>query len=373
MKRFLKYIPLLASAVFCLLGFVACAPAGLEAHSFSSEWTSNINYHWHVCKDPGCNERGGYEKHHWEVTTVYEEAGCGTNGAGQYTCADCKATLGNTTTPATIPATGDHDYQLDSVDVEPTCGEEGYGSYICSQCNDYVVMPIEATGEHDYSGAYTTTSEGHYHVCKNGCGVDEEIKPHVMGEGKRFEPVGSQDGRIEYRCKECNYLMKTEPIESPNILHHFEVKFVKMSMGATTSEVAVPYVGDDGELYVRLKQSTNASNGYKIEITGYNASGNVVSAPSPTLYYYNPYTAQRKKLNLQSGCDASTGYLGYIENSGFYVSRVTEDECLLIECVQSGREPVTLLLHVTTKAAPEAAARAPLAGETLYFEDKKKD
>ena len=344
MRKFLLSFVIIVCMIFGASGMAACAPSGLEDHSWSKYWTSNIDRHWHKCLNSGCVEREHYEDHDWTVTDVYEEPTCGETGLGQYTCSVCKATLGNKTTPAIIPATGEHDYELDTLDLEPTCGEEGFGSYICKVCLAFVILPIDATGEHDYGGAYVANEKGHYHVCRNDCGVDEEVEPHVKGEGIRYEPVGTKDGRIEYRCTVCNYLLESSVIENTNALHHFEVKFVKVG---DSSNVAIPEEGDDDELYVTLSSSENSSGGYKIEFTGYTVAGNTVSVSlnNVNLYYYNEYTGETRKIELGNSGTEATGYLGFV-NNWFFVARKVADVSLLIEVTQSGREPVYLKVHI---------------------------
>ena len=368
MKRFLKAFLIVACVGFCALGIAACDPGDYAAHSWSDDWMSNVQKHWRVCLDAGCNGRTDYEEHDWQLTTVYEAATCGEKGLGQYTCSVCKATLGNSVTPASIPATGAHDYELTSVDVEPTCGDDGFGSYICTICYTYTVRPIPATGDHDYTGRYSSNKDGHYHVCGNGCGLTDELQPHVAGEGIRFEPVGTQDGRIEYRCKDCGYLLDTTVIPNENVLDHFEVKFVK---GSTT---LVPELKDDGELYVTLQVSENAASGYTLQFTGYTASGAVTSVTGVSLYHYDEYTAKKTILDLSHGGDATTGYMGYIYG-GFYVARATEDVSLWMECVPTGRAPVSLKVHIkAVKGAVTSSAQAGILISdevTVYYQDKK--
>lgn len=343
MKKFILSILILTFAVSLTLGIAACVPEGLQAHTWSTSWSSNSTKHWHKCLDAGCNGRNDYEDHEWVVNEVYEEATCGEDGKGQLICSVCSATLGNEKSPATLPATGEHDWELISVDVEPTCGTEGYGSYVCSVCYDYTLLPIEATGEHDYSGNYVTTKEGHYHVCLNGCGVDEEVEPHTAGEGKRTEPTGNKDGKIEYRCTECNYLIDSEVIYNPNVLHHFTVKFVR---GGGSSQIdCIPELGDDGELYVTLNTSTNAIGGYRLEFEGFTVEDKPISVGNVSLYHYNENTTKKTILNLQNGESEATGYMGYLQGQ-FYITRSTNDVSLWIESTISGRDPVYVKVHI---------------------------
>ena len=345
MKKSKIYSIIITCAVCCAAGITACVPKGLGEHNWSQNWSSNSKAHWHRCLDAGCNGKEEYGEHEWELTLVYKEPTCGDTGLGQYTCATCKATMGNAVTPATIPATGKHDYKLYEVDYEPTCGDVGFGSYICNVCYNYALMPISATGEHDYSGKYEITEEGHYHVCRNGCGHDEEIQPHVKGKGVRHEPVGTKDGFIEYRCTVCDYLIDWEAIPNPNILSRFDVKFVKAN---NSSIVAIPTLGEDGELYVSLAVSSNAVGGYKLEITGYTAQGDTVSDTGDlTLYHYDEYTGKKTQLTFENMGMQSVGYMGYLTKC-FYISRATEDVSLWLECTQGSRAPVSLKVHIKT-------------------------
>lgn len=365
MRKITMLFLIITCVACCVLALTACTPKGLEAHNWSSEWTSNINKHWRRCLDAGCNGKTDNEEHDWQLTTTYDNATCGELGFGQYTCSVCKATLGNEKTPATIPATGNHDYELDVVDMAPTCGEDGYGSYLCTVCYDYAVLTIPATGNHDYTGNYVATEQGHYHVCRNNCGVNEAIQPHVKGEGVTIPPSGTNDGRIEYRCTECNYLMDSEVIENPKALHHFEVKFVK---GISGAEI-IPQLGDDGELHVTLSVSYNASGGYQLEFVGYNANGDKVSVPSVTLYYYNEYTAKKTVLDLQHSGEESTGYLGYVNNM-FYVSQPVEDSSLWMECTPQGRDTVTLKVHIKAVIGTVTSSIGTDVDVTPYYDKK---
>lgn len=340
-KCMIFFLTIICTACF-VCGITACTPKNLEAHNWSNDWTSNINSHWRRCLDAGCNGRADYSEHEWELTDTYAEPTCGKTGSGQYTCSICKATLGNWVTPATIPATGKHSYKLDTVDVEPTCGEEGYGSYICEVCDDYDLLPIPATGKHDFGGGYVIKEEGHYHLCLNDCGITEEIQPHTKGDGKIIEPSGTADGRIEYRCTVCNYLMDTDIIVNTNVLHHFEVKFVKVG---NSTDVAIPEMGEDGELYVTLRTSTNAAGGYNIELTGYTASGNKVSVPNADFYYFNEYTGAKTLLTLGNMGLESVGYFGYL-NKQFFVGRASDGASLWIETTPKGRETISLKVHI---------------------------
>ena len=68
-------------------------------HSWSSNWISDPDYHWHKCS--GCSEIKDKAAHSWDQGTVTKEAGAYATGTKKFTCTVC----GQTKTEV-IPATG---------------------------------------------------------------------------------------------------------------------------------------------------------------------------------------------------------------------------------------------------------------------------
>ena len=70
MKRLFAFL-LVMCTVFSVCAFSACdepAPPAHE-HTFSTEWTKDKDYHWHVCQEVGCNEVADKKEHTWENDT----------------------------------------------------------------------------------------------------------------------------------------------------------------------------------------------------------------------------------------------------------------------------------------------------------------
>ena len=70
-----------------------------HVHSWASSWTSDPDYHWHVCE--GCSEIKDKAAHTWDAGTVTKEAGPYTTGVKTYTCTVCSQKK-----TEDIPATG---------------------------------------------------------------------------------------------------------------------------------------------------------------------------------------------------------------------------------------------------------------------------
>lgn len=376
MKKYLVALLIIVCAVFCAIGVSACVPDGLEAHNWSEVWESNASQHWRRCLDAGCNGRTDRADHEWEVNEVYKAPTCGETGTGQYICNVCGATMGSETSPATIPATGEHSWELMSVDAEPTCGQEGTGTYLCEVCGAGAVFPVPATGNHDYSGSYITTEEGHYHACLNGCGVDEELQPHVEGEPITYEPAGTLDGRIEYRCVDCNYLISKEVIPNPDVLYRFDVRFVK------NGTRIIPVMREDGEIYIALAVSDNPASGYRVEFEGFKLDGGSIDVPNVRFYFYDEVTDRKQIIDMQHGPDETTGYLGYsgyefggeLVEGSFWISRSVTNVSLIIESTPSGREPISLKIHVSagSLSATSLSVKLPVPDTVpVYYMDKK--
>ncbi|MBQ3016149.1 MAG: hypothetical protein IJD79_05155 [Clostridia bacterium] len=84
---------------------------GTPDHSYSSEWKSDDNNHWHECV---CGAKTDVTAHEFKNATVTKEATCGADGESTATCSCGKTHV------SIVPATGEHVY------------ENGY----CKTCGD---------------------------------------------------------------------------------------------------------------------------------------------------------------------------------------------------------------------------------------------
>ena len=166
-----KYVRLLAAvcAICFAFGLASCASSKLGKHSWSRSWSHNIEQHWHVCTDSGCNAKNKVEDHDWQLIKAYTEATCKTEGEGRYMCTVCKATLDDA-----IPATGEHKWSVYSTYVQATCAEPGVQTLFCEVCASIKVEAVPATGNHNFGGEWHGDKSGHYQFFQNGCGTHSE-------------------------------------------------------------------------------------------------------------------------------------------------------------------------------------------------------
>ena len=128
-------------------------------HSWSSEWTSDANSHWHTCS--GCSE---------------------------------------------IKDKADHTFG-----AAKEQGDELV--YTCSVCG-YEKREKKPAHEHSWSSDWAYDDTNHWHTC-SGCDEINEVGAHVFGD-----PV-EQNGELVYTCSVCGFT-KTEPTESePAHIHQF--------------------------------------------------------------------------------------------------------------------------------------------------------
>ena len=145
-------------------------------HAFSSEWSSDANYHWHpaIC---GHSSQRDYDKH--------------TFGEGQQTLA-------------------------------PTEDAEGILSYFCTTCNYEKQEPIaKLPHSHKFAEAWSTDEDYHWH--DSTCGhSDSVIKyKHTWNEGEiTLAPTETTDGIFTYTCGDCGKT-KNETIVATSHTHTY--------------------------------------------------------------------------------------------------------------------------------------------------------
>ena len=145
-----------------------------HTHHASDEWKSDETGHWHVCS--GCDEKISFETH-------IEDEG--------------------------------------EVTIEPTEENEGEMTYRCTVCGSIIrtekIDKLPHT--HDISEDWTSDETGHWHSCA-GCDAKVDFAPHTSDDGEiTEEPTEETDGIRTFRCIECGYVTRSEPIERISHTH----------------------------------------------------------------------------------------------------------------------------------------------------------
>ncbi len=230
-------------------------PKLAHTHKWSTGWSSDENYHWHVCTE--CSAHQSDIAHAWAAGEVIEQPTCTETGSQNYSCSVCgaaktetiaakghteetipevdatctdtgltegkKCSVCNTllTGQATIDALG-HDWDAGKVTTAPNCTDTGVKTFKCDRCGEEKIEEIPANGHIeviDNAVAATCTDTGltegkHCSVCSDV--LVEQTTVEALGhdwiEGAVVkEPNCTDTGVKTFKCNRCGE-EKTEEI-----------------------------------------------------------------------------------------------------------------------------------------------------------------
>ena len=149
-----------------------------EGHSYSGEWSSDENNHWHDCTVEGHTDKKDSAAHTWNDGVVTTEATCTTAGVKTYTCTVCNATK-----KETIPVK-EHDWSnhdgICKVCKTP-CGETHQPGTTCPVCHKYTSYPY-VPGAPTYPATAPAAPNGTVTVspanASKGANVTVTVKPN---------------------------------------------------------------------------------------------------------------------------------------------------------------------------------------------------
>ncbi len=154
-------------------------PKLAHTHKWNSTWSSDENYHYHVCKE--CGNHDSDTAHNWGTGTVTVQPTCTQTGTRAFTCSVCGAAKTETepmaahteeiipavnatctatgltegkkcsvcgtilTAQATVDALG-HDWNEGEVTTAPACTDTGVKTFRCDRCNAEKTEEIPANG-----------------------------------------------------------------------------------------------------------------------------------------------------------------------------------------------------------------------------------
>lgn len=158
-------------------------------HVWSSEWTYDVEHHWHECIAAGCDladnsAKDSYAEHSWDDGFVSIPATENKNGEKTFTCEVC-----NTTKTEIIPALGHQHSAAFVAGKDATCTQPGTREHWhCEGCG----QNFSDEDCQNVLDSVTIPAAGHtlYHV-------------------DRVEPTTEADGNIEYWvCSKCGSKFK---------------------------------------------------------------------------------------------------------------------------------------------------------------------
>ncbi len=206
-----KTLLVILCIIACVFAFASCTndTPDVHEHSWSADWSSDAENHWHACSGSGCTELDSKAPHAGGSATCTEQAKCATCGkpygelaAHSYTkeVVDAKhlASAATCTAKATYykscecGANGTETFEAGSlaehtpkapVDenvINPTCNASGTKDVVvyCSVCEVEISretsVVIPSTGEHNYDYAelvYKLEGDSQHSIKCNGCDV----------------------------------------------------------------------------------------------------------------------------------------------------------------------------------------------------------
>lgn len=180
-------------------------------HTYSDEWTSNDQYHWHdnTCGCPK-SQRIDSAAHTWDDGVVITQPNCLDRGTALYTCTVCFAEKEDY-----IPTNDEHSW-TDEV-TAPTCITRGYTTHTCSRCNLTNKDTYTDTIDHDYVPtvvAPSCSAEGYTAhtctMCKDSYKDSyTDMVDHVL-KTQTVNPTCKYQGYVRHYCINCTYAYKTD-------------------------------------------------------------------------------------------------------------------------------------------------------------------
>jgi hypothetical protein len=233
-------------------------------HSFSTDWTYDDQYHWHVATCEHNQEVSGKEEHQWNSGVVTKNPTEDEEGAKLFTCVICEKTktesipklehvhkftqktnsyLASAATcqyKATYYYTcacgekGSETYEYGTLaghtysdyvsNGDATCGSEGTKTRICSVCeNKDTIIDVGTKLPHTYSEEWSYDANNHWYAatCEHA-NERKDLAEHEWDEGVVIvQPTETSDGERLHNCTVCG-TTKTEAIPHLDHVHTFE-------------------------------------------------------------------------------------------------------------------------------------------------------
>ena len=217
-----------------------------HTHTYSDQWTSNDEYHWHGSSCGHESEISDKARHSWDNGVFKNGAECSPDAVIVYTCTICLAEkeesavahlyteqerkaatcTENGYTLSVCSVCGDEQIEIlyaightitnpESYNA-PLCETAGDSIGICDTCNEHVTITLPATGhtssEFYFTNDYCGSQKLGYILCTE-CGIT------ISEFGHSYKLTITQatcdtDGQKLYECSNCNHSY-SESIESP--------------------------------------------------------------------------------------------------------------------------------------------------------------
>ena len=154
-----------------------CGYVAPHEHTFSAEWTSDENNHWHAATC-GHDVTSGFAPHEWDSGKVVKDPSCTTEGERVYTCTDC----GYERTESIAQTEHNLSYNFDESGHWQECADCGHRTPVtehddknddgvCDDCGWEMTEPCDDFNDSDEDGLCDTcglTGEAHWNGSRPG-------------------------------------------------------------------------------------------------------------------------------------------------------------------------------------------------------------
>ena len=206
-----------------------------HTHTYSDDWTSDENGHWHAATC-GHDVKSGEAEHDFGEPTVTPST-CTQHGSEEYICRTCgyKKTVtldlaehsfdgewqkdeNNHWKVCTVCSTEKsevtaHSWNDGEITKQPTENEAGVRLYTCTVCKATKTEPIAPLDHtHDWSSEWSKDDTYHWHDCLNNCGEKKDNAAHIWNDGTvTKQPAADAEGEKTFECTVCGKT-KTETL-----------------------------------------------------------------------------------------------------------------------------------------------------------------
>lgn len=261
-----------------------------HTHTYSDDWTSDEDGHWHAATC-GHDVKSGEAEHDFGAPTVTPST-CTQHGSEEYICRTCgyKKTVtldlaehsfdgewqkdeNNHWKVCTVCRTEKsevtpHSWNDGEISEQPTENEEGVMLYTCTVCQAAKTEPIAPLDHtHDWSGEWSKDDTYHWHDCLKNCGEKKDNAVHEWDGGTvTKQPTAEDEGEKTFECTVCGQTRTEtipaagEPSGSGNISHE-----VQPGNNAPDTELKTP-LEELIEAVLTPEEQEEVENGVDIKI-----------------------------------------------------------------------------------------------------------
>ena len=314
--------------------FAACDngeedPPATHTHTWSTEWSSDEDNHWHACTGEDCDAVNDEAAHTWDGGEVTTPATFEAPGVMTYTCTVCDAT--KTEDIAQLEHTyatewshdGDnhwhactdegyedlkadvaaHDWDSGEVTTPATFEAPGVMTYTCTVCDATKTEDI-AQLEHTYATEWSHDGDNHWHACTDEGYEDlkADVAAHTWDGGEVTTPATFEaPGVMTYTCV-CGAI-KTEAIAQ--LEHAFSDEWSYTTTHHWHACIDEGYdlpLGDNNYAFLRKDEAYHSfgegvlseDGTYKTYtcVCGYSKTSTVTTTQSGDVVDLNEYTAE---------------------------------------------------------------------------------